>query len=51
MPVLGLQPARELAEVFVWAPFGGAVVAAMSLTVLVLAGELLLRGDASPGDP
>jgi len=51
MPVLGLRAAREVAEVFVWAPFGGAVVAAMSLTVLVLAGELLLRGDAWSGDP
>ncbi len=51
IPVLGLQPARDLAEVFVWVPFGGAALVAMIVTALVLAGELLLAAGASPGDP
>ena len=50
IPVLGLQPARDLAEVFVWVPFGGAALVAMSATALVLAGELLLAAGAFPGD-
>lgn len=41
IPILGLQPARNLAEVFVWAPFGGAVLVALGLTAVVLAGEVL----------
>jgi hypothetical protein len=50
IPVLGLQPARQLAEVFVWIPFGGAALVAMSATALVLAGGLFRRAGASPGD-
>jgi len=51
IPVLGLQPARDLAEVFLWIPFGGAALVAMSVTALVLASELLLAAGASPGGP
>jgi hypothetical protein len=50
IPILGPQPARDLAEVFFWIPFGGAALVAMSVTVLALAGELLLAGGVSPGD-
>jgi len=51
IPVLGLQPSRDLAEVFVWVPFGGAALVAISVTALVLAGELLLAAGAAPGGP
>ena len=51
IPVLGLQPARNLTEAFLWIPFGGAALVAMIVTALVLAGELLLAAGASPGGP
>lgn len=51
IPVLGLQPSRDLAEAFLWIPFGGAALLAMSVTALVLAGELLLATGAVPGGP
>ena len=51
IPVLGLQPSRDLAEAFLWIPFGGAALVAMSVTALVLAGELLLAAGAAPGGP
>ena len=51
IPVLGLQPSRALAEVFLWIPFGGAALVAMGVTALVLGSELLLAAGASPGGP
>ena len=51
IPVLGLQPSRDLAEAFLWIPFGGAALVAMSVTALLLAGELLLTAGAAPSGP
>ncbi|MBI2490805.1 MAG: hypothetical protein HYV94_01665 [Candidatus Rokubacteria bacterium] len=51
IPILGLQPSRDLAEAFLWIPFGSAALVAMSVTALVLASELLLAAGAAPGDP
>jgi hypothetical protein len=51
IPVLGLQPSRDLAEVFLWIPFGGAALVAISVTALLLASERLLTAGAAPSGP
>ncbi len=42
IPVLGLQPSRELAEWVLWVPFGGAVLLSTALLALALATQLLV---------
>ena len=40
IPFLGLERSKDLAEYFVWIPFGGAALAAMGLIVLALGRDL-----------
>jgi hypothetical protein len=45
IPFLGLQPSRELAETFLWVPFGGAALAAIGLLTVALGSDLLIGRD------
>lgn len=49
IPVLGLQPAKDLAEWLFWIPFGGAALVAMALVTLVLASQLIVAGEPARG--
>jgi hypothetical protein len=49
IPMLGLQPAKDLAEWLFWIPFGGAALVAMALVTLVLASQLILAGEPPRG--
>ncbi len=51
IPVLGLQPAKDLAEWLFWIPFGGAALVAMALVTLVLASQLILVSEPTRGRP
>jgi hypothetical protein len=51
IPVLGLQPAKDLAEWLFWIPFGGAALVAMALVTLVLASQLILAGEFTRDRP